>query len=212
MSYRIQPAVKRGLCKRFVAETMVNYGKGDELVSPVGPARHPIAPSWFQSPHNIQPVARDAHFGDNKEAGTRPVFSHFLASGKDCLRMVVLGTLSYLTCLSLLFSSQGNPKTCRKLSKWFSFYPFGLCSTRAPSRGARRLFLGQVALTEETDNTHGVECVLVAFHCCDEDGGQKQAGVERVYYILKDRVHQQGSQGNNSKQEPVGRNCMQQRL
>lgn len=144
MSYRIQPAVKGGLCKRFVAETMVNYGKGDELVSPVGPARHPIAPSWFQSPHNTQPVARDAHFGDNKEAGTRPVFSHFLASGKDRLRMVVLGTLSYLTCPGLLFSSQGNPKTCRELSKWFSFYPFGLCSTRAPSRGAQRLFLGQL--------------------------------------------------------------------
>lgn len=47
---------------------------------------------------------------------------------------------------------------------------------------------------------HGLERVLVAFCCFDEDRGQKQGGEERAYYILQARVHWQGSQGNNSRQ------------
>lgn len=40
----------------------------------------------------------------------------------------------------------------------------------------------------------------------EEDHGQKQAAGERVYYTVQDRLYQQGSQGRNAVQEPVGRN------
>lgn len=135
---------------------MVNYGEGEELAIPVGPAQCPGASTLSQ------PLSGDAHLGD-KEARTHTRLPDFLALGKALLGTATLGKLPCLACflLSSVLSSRESKNLEQKDPNGFLFIPL-VCIEFSQDKH-KDCFWGNFA--EELTLRKGTDCIHGALVC-----------------------------------------------